>query len=527
MKYSLIISLVAVNFYCYSQAPNLGWQETIGGSDSDFGRVALVTLDGGTIIGGSSISDISGDKTENSLGALDYWIVKLNEIGEIEWQNTIGGINNDGIADIDYTSDGGYILAGRSRSNISGDKTEDSRGLYDYWVVKINSIGEIEWDKTIGGEGSDEAQVIKHTNDGGYIIGGWSDSDASGEKSENCLGELDYWVVKLSSNGQLEWENTIGGSKLDNLFDIIIDSNGDYILAGFSESDISADKSENSLGLADYWIVKIDESGNIIWDNTIGGNASDRLFSIADTSDGNYFIAGHSSSNISGDKTEPNIGNEDVWVIKIDPSGQIIWQNTFGGLGFDRIYSEGNLRKTSDNGCIIFCSSNSDVGFDKSENSRGGFDYWIVKLNSEGEIEWDKTIGGDADEVSRSMLIYPNGKSAAVGRSNSSLSGDKTEENLGSWDYWIVTLNTLLNVESNEFLSDLIQVYPIPTSDFLHIVDNSKLVEEVRVFTLDGKILESYDKCPSILDFSSYKSGYYFIQFIGHDKVFNKKILKL
>jgi hypothetical protein len=149
-------------------------------------------------LGGSSRSNVSGDKTKNSNGYIDYWVVKLNANGAIQWQNTIGGSGTDPLFTVQQTNDGGYILGGYSISDISGDKTENSFGLTDYWVVKLNEAGAIQWQNTIGGNRQDNLWSLKQTADGGYILGGSSDSNISGDKTENSKGECDYWVIKLA-----------------------------------------------------------------------------------------------------------------------------------------------------------------------------------------------------------------------------------------------------------------------------------------------------------------------------------------
>ena len=174
----------------------------------------------------------------------------------IQWQNTIGGGLVDVLYSMQQTNDGGYILVGNSSSNISGDKTENSQGGADYWVVKLDSSGTIQWQNTIGGNERDILYSIQQTNDGGYILGGSSLSDISGDKTENSQGGLDYWVVKLDSSGTIQWQNTIGGNGGDRLFSIQQTGDGGYILGGFSNSPISGDKTEDSLGY-DYWVVKL------------------------------------------------------------------------------------------------------------------------------------------------------------------------------------------------------------------------------------------------------------------------------
>ncbi|MBN4072144.1 T9SS type A sorting domain-containing protein [Flavobacteriales bacterium AH-315-E23] len=295
----------------------------------------------------------------------------------IEWQNTIGGSANDRTLSMQQTSDGGYVLGGYSNSNISGDKTENSEGGDDYWVVKIDTAGVIQWQNTLGGSGTDWLFSLKQAGDGGYLLGGYSDSPLSGDKSENSQGGFDYWVVKLDSLGAFQWDNTIGGSASDFLMSIRPTGDGGSILGGFSDSPISGDKTENGLGSYDYWVVKLDNGGLIIWQNTIGGNSDDRPFSVELTNDGGYFLGGYSFSDISGDKTENSQGLNDFWVLKLDSAGLILWQNSIGGSVGDRLNS---VQQTTDGGYVLGGLSDSPISGDKTENSQGGYDLWVVKL---------------------------------------------------------------------------------------------------------------------------------------------------
>ena len=144
-----IVSALFINNSLYAQSPIIQWQNTIGGNSNDYLARVLQTSDGGYILGGNSQSNISGDKTENCIGGEDMWIVKIDNLGNLQWQNTIGGSHFDQFGSFAQTNDGGYILGGTSRSDSSGDKTENSYGVDDYWVVKIDSSGEIQWDKTM------------------------------------------------------------------------------------------------------------------------------------------------------------------------------------------------------------------------------------------------------------------------------------------------------------------------------------------------------------------------------------------
>lgn len=439
LKFYITAFSLFITHYIFSQAPEIEWQNTIGGSSEDMLFCVDQTSDGGYILGGASLSGNSGDKTEDSLG-FDYWVIKLNSLGDIVWQNSIGGDGYETLNSIEETSDGGYILGGLSTSGISGDKTEASSGN-DYWVVKLNSTGDIEWQNTIGGSADDRLYDVAQTTDGGYILGGVSTSGISGDKTEAHIGLYnDYWVIKLNSTGGIVWQNTIGGTGQDELRSVEQTSDGGYILGGHSyTTGISGDKTEANVGLvkSDYWVIKLNSTGSIEWQNTIGGDNYDYLNSIAQTSDGGYFLGGESISGISGDKNEANLGIYDYWVIKLNSTGSIMWQNTIGGSQNEHLNS---ISQTEDGGYILGGESASGISGDKTEICLGSQDYWIIKLNSSGGIEWENTIGGINYDYFKSIAQTADGGYLLGGFTTSGISVDKTEACLGFYDYWVIKL---------------------------------------------------------------------------------------
>ncbi|CAN5210618.1 hypothetical protein BH11BAC6_BH11BAC6_15010 [soil metagenome] len=190
-------------------------------------------------------------------GGEDYWIVKLDSNGNKIWDKTFGGNSVDYLSSLQQTNNGGFIVAGGSFSNISGDKTQNSNGDYDYWVLKLTSNGNKIWDKTIGSSGFDWLNSVQQTLDGGYIMGGWSDGNISGNKSENSRGADDYWIVKLHATGNIQWDKTIGGDARDECIAVKEIVKNYYVLGGSSASHISGDKTQKSRGTdrTDYWIV--------------------------------------------------------------------------------------------------------------------------------------------------------------------------------------------------------------------------------------------------------------------------------
>jgi hypothetical protein len=325
------------------------WQKSYGGSGSDGAYSVQQTTDGGYIIAGDTESD-DGDVTFNH-GVSDYWIVKLGSTGVIEWQKSLGGSLGDLANIIQQTNDGGYIIAGESSSN-DGD-VMGNHGNSDYWIVKLTSTGKLTWQKSLGGSSIDRANFIKETNDGGYIIAGESKSD-DGDVSENH-GDYDYWIVKLTSTGQIDWQKSFGGSSDDGAYSVQQTADGGYVIAGYSNSD-DGDVSENH-GDYDYWIVKLTSTGQIDWQKSLGGSSDDGAYSVQQITGGGYIIAGDSKSDdfdVSG-----NHGGSDYWIVKLNSTGEIEWQRSLGGSLTDWANF---IQQTNDGGFIIAGESASDDG---------------------------------------------------------------------------------------------------------------------------------------------------------------------
>ncbi len=450
-----IVALTLFFFFKSSNsiyAQEIEWQKTIGGDTLDLLYSIAPAADGGYFCGGWSVSDSSGNKTEHGFGGEDYWVVKLDSTGAIQWQNTIGGNSRDRFYSISPTIDGGCICGGESFSNISGEKTENSMGADDCWVVKLDANGNIQWQNTIGGIGDEGLYSISQTSDGGYICGGSSNSNISGDKTENSQGFADFWIIKLDSAGNIQWQNTIGGSEDDGVSTISQTNDGGYICGGVSESPVSGDKTENCMGPYDFWIVKLDTAGNIQWQNDIGGNDMDYLNSVSETADSGYICGGESRSNISGDKTENCLGDWDCWILKLDATGNIQWQNTFGGSYGDLF---GSISQTADGGYICGTSSNSNISTDKTENPIGIRDYWILKFDSIGNIISQNTIGGADDDILYSGSATADGNYIGCGYSMSGISGDKREGCFGDYDYWVVKFTDKYNAITGKLFVDL------------------------------------------------------------------------
>lgn len=308
----------------------------------------------------------------------DYWVVKIDSIGNKQWDRRFGGTENDDLYTVRQTTDGGFILGGKSQSGISGDKTQSSWGSYDYWILKIDSFGNKLWDKRYGGTDDDQLFSLHQTVDGGYIIGGYSNSDSSGDKSQASQGSHDFWILKIDSIGNKLWDKRFGGTNSDMLCTLLQTTDHGYILGGYSNSINSGDKTQASWGDYDYWIVKTDSIGNKIWDKDYGGIDSEEFYSISTTSDNGYLFSGDSYSNISGNKTENNLGVEQAWIIKTDSIGNKQWDKTILTNGHDE---QSFAIQTKDSCYAIANSTFGGVGGDKTQPSwSASYDFWIIKF---------------------------------------------------------------------------------------------------------------------------------------------------
>lgn len=406
--------------------------KTLGGSKNDSAQSVIATMDGGYAILGFTQS-MDGDITDKQNESFDYWVLKFNAADELEWQKTYGGSEDERGRDIIQTLDGGYAIIGFSFSN-DGDVTDNS-GLQDYWLAKLDANGNITWQKSFGYQGADSGISVIQTNDQGYLISGILDVTASGglgnsSRSENRHAGGDYWVLKLNSTGDIEWSKYFGGNATDTPEGIVQTDDNGFIIAGGSDSE-DTDISNNN-GSYDFWVVRISASGNLVWEKSFGGDQIDEARAIVKSGDGNYIIAGDTRSN--DNDISNNNGAADLWLIKISPNGDLLWEKTIGGTSFDVARA---IVKSQDNGFLLAGSSRSD-DIDVSENN-GQNDAWVLKVDANGNLQWETTIGGSDIDFAYSLTELNDNSIIAVGDSTSS-DGD-IPQNKGFTDLLIVKID--------------------------------------------------------------------------------------
>ncbi len=408
------------------------WDKSFGGGLSEHLQSMVSTLDGGYLLGGLSYAG-----NEENYSEVDYHLVKIGADGAQQWEKTYAGNFDDWLSSLIATADGGFLLGGYSNSRISGDKSQDNNGGLDYWIIKIGADGAKQWDRTYGGTGYDGLSSMIATADGGFLLGGYSDSPASGDKSLDSKGKSDCWIIKIGAGGAKQWDRTYGGTGYDGVSSMIATADGGFLLGGYSDSPASGDKSLDSKGKSDYWIIKIGAGGAKQWDRTYGGTGYDGVSSMIATADGGFLLGGISDSPASGDKSQDNKGGNDYWIIKIGTDGTKQWDKTYGGQESDGLIS---IKVAPGGGFLLGGNSFSNASADKSENVKGASDYWIVKISADGNLQWDHTLGGNRDDYLTSLVATPDGGYLLGGRSMSKTSGDKSEDTRGESDLWVIKL---------------------------------------------------------------------------------------
>ncbi len=355
------------------------WTRTYGGANDDLASCVIQTSDDGYAIAGHT----------NSFGAggYDFWLVKTNSSGDMEWNKTLGGIRDDYARAVIQTTDGGFAVAGETKS--------------DFWLVKTNSSGDIEWTQTYGGIKEDAATSLVQTSDGGYAIAGLTQSYGAGLS--------DFWLVKTDSAGDMQWDKTYGGTNYDSARSVVQTADGGYALAGHTEPHARID--------VDFLLVKTDSEGNMEWNRTYGGVYNDYGRAVVQTDDGGYAVAGRTDS--FGYSARPDW---DAWLIKTDPEGKIQWDKTYGR----RLGTENGMAMvgTTDNGFALagHCSGNDG-------------DFWFAKTDQDGNLECNGIYDGGNAEAAYSL--------AQTSDEGYVLAGYTDTSGVGLRDFWVIKLGSV------------------------------------------------------------------------------------
>jgi gliding motility-associated-like protein len=462
MKY--IFQFYALPLYCLLQGihlfaqPQILWDKNIGWEGWE-DLNALQVLPDGIIVGGSSSSVITFNRPAmNNDYSQNYMVAKLDFDGNILWKKMYGGPQLERLWKVIPTQDGGFLIGGTSYSDVGLEKTENSRGDGDAWIVKTDGQGNKLWDKTFGGDTLDEAFALRQLPGGDFLVGCTTFSGKSGDKSDPSRGDMDFWIIRIDQNGNKIWDKTIGGDYYDQINDIELAPDGDVYISGGTRSKPGTGElsSDEARGNVDFWLIKMDpQTRQIKWNRRFGGTGYEFPYALCVAGDGLVWMGGPTQSRPSpagpsnnGKQAEYFGGVFDAWVVAVDASGKKVRDLAFGGSGHDEVYfiKEDN----SESGRMILGGfSNSPVSGNKTEAPRGSYDYWLQGIEQTGEKKWELCIGGENQDVMYYFDQIANGAYILGGTSLSNKSVDKTE-NLhtnGMADFWIVRTKCAVSVD--------------------------------------------------------------------------------
>ncbi|OYU79334.1 MAG: hypothetical protein CFE23_14610 [Flavobacterium sp. BFFFF1] len=517
------------------------WQQSYGGSGQDDLVAVVPTRDGGYLIGGNSASSPAGpapsepgggtpkgQKWDVSRGNMDYWIIKVDGKGDVQWQHTYGGQYADLLKSMEQTVDGGYILGGYSNSStaqgnstaqgssttfgVTGgyEKTEDNFGKgNDFWILKLNKDGHIEWQRTLGGDRDDQLFAIHQTYDKGYIVGGNSNSGATGNKSTTNKGGTDFWVLKLDDKGNTDWQQVYDFGKADVLTSVVENEDHSFLIGGFAQSE----KTKDNEGINDYIVLKISEKGENLWDKSVGSDGEDILRKAIMTRDGGYLLAGTSNPENKGKSRKSKVESKKT-VGGVDTSGQLAGaekaQAAVDGAVQDATQTANDYVKDQANG--VADGAKKAVGQDNHSRVKVGVGP-VGDVLSSGKGGNDK--GGNGGSGTAQQGPKP-GLSA---------SRDKTT-NYGGKDFWIVKLK---DKDKKDKDPKAVEAFPNPATTFTNVVigfDFDKGTAEL--YDLAGRQLQSFkiDSRTVPVDLSSYPEGIYIVKVRTNKGEGSMKIIK-
>ena len=402
-----------------SATGELLWQRYYGGESNDGLYNVVRSAQGSFTLVAHSLSSPSGNKTTPYYGGLNFgdaWILRVDANGEILWQTSIGGTNDDWLELAESTTDGGLICAGQSTSLPSGNKEApfygDPNFGSDVWVVRLDAQGRKLWDKSYGGAENDTVVSLMQLESGELIIGALSSSGASGNKTSprHSTGEFsyDYWLLRLNAQGGLIWERSFGYDGSQVLGTVLRTKGGGFLIAGTKYDNHREPFGFNDSTTANIWLVSVDAEGGFLWEQTYGGNSYDVLLSAKASKFGGYILGGATTSPPSGNKHSPTFGYLDCWFLRIDERGNINWENTFGAGGSDYL---ADFHETEDGGLLVAAGSDNVFGEpgNKTSPNYGSHMTWLFQLNSAGQKIGDWSLPSLPDAVPISLLRSADG----------------------------------------------------------------------------------------------------------------------
>ncbi len=518
--------LLTIWVAAFSQAAYIDWQQCYGGTDSDYG-VSVASIGNGHLISLSTSRSSDFDVSLNH-GGVDFWLFETDELGNLLWEKSYGGSDDDIPIEIMVAPDGGFILFGETWSN-DGD-VSGYHGGADYWLVKTDSVGNLLWQRCLGSSMNNLPANMDMDNEGNiYVIG--ASLGVGGDVTHNN-GSYDYWFVKINPEGNIVWEKNLGGTYGDFGASIKATSDNGVIVGGLTDN-IDGDINCNSeLFNATAWLIKLDSVNNIEWQQCYGGSYTENILDIKSTDDGGYILLGLTNSNdgdVSGFHGLPGqYDNFDTWVIKTDSIGTIEWQRCLGGT---KLEHQDFIKKTPEGNYLVGSMTNSHDGDVTGNHSTGDFyDQWIVKLNTQGDIIWQQCIGSGWNNGLSDAAILSESDMIIIGSTPENNEGDVLCDFKGGSDVWIYKLiDTTVDINETE-INSKIKVYPNPVSSRLNIElpENFNMNgTSIQIIDMNGRLVLRTKPVSfsETFDISKFIKGFYLIKIQNSKTVVTRRII--
>ncbi len=532
MKLILSISFTLLTYTLFSQF-TLSNERSFGGSQND-GILKRFKVNNNYYFFGSSASNAGGDKGQNSFGMNDFWMVCTDLNNNILWDTIYGGSGNESLENVQFDGNNFYLI-GRTNSLQDGNKTTPFYGDSDLWLLKLDLLGNILYQQSYGG---DDIEYISTMTliDNVIYISAVSESGVSGNKTTANFGSSDYWILKVNKNdGQIQTQKSFGTSGIELGIQRIIKTASNSLLF-YSSALALADgnKTELGYGSTDIWLLELDPDLNILKEKCFGGIYEEQANDIIEK-DGYYYLISTSSSHISGNKTSPSFSfldgsnpnwffSSDLWLLKLDVNFNLVWDKSYGGPGTE---SNGNIFYAEHDKLVLSCTSRSNANGagNKTTPNYGQEDVWVVITDLDGNILTQQNFGGTGEDYG---VVSPGNSPTELflnvfTNSSASSIGNMSVVSNGGFDAWIADVdvqNWLTIAEENA--SKQIKVYPNPTTDFITL---SQKVENLELYSAQGKLLSTKQQTDR-LDLTLLPTGWYLIKTMNQDLVEFTKILK-
>lgn len=555
-----------------AQESNTLWQRDLPSPTQDFLAAMSATIDGQILISGSTINTnnaqqiSTGGSRQNN--GYDYRAVKLDQRGNPVWEKRFGGSRHDYLAATATTLDGGFLLAGTSYSNRSGDKSEDNVGGSDVWLLRLDGEGNELWQKTFGTRGNDEASAAVQTADGGFLV--------AGNISSGGFGSKDVFATKIDSGGNVLKTVVLGGSNTEEVQEMAATEDGGAILiaysrsgkAGMPEGVKSGDnakkverypnrgtdllqpanpdnqnsqpttqsaagqtgwntkvehhpKSEDGFGEGDYWIVKLDRDGKVEWQRTYGGSGDDHPKTIVSTKAG-YLVGGESRSKSSGNKREDAKEGTDLWLLSLDKDGGELWQRSYSFGNRDVLMSANVIRRTNrdyfseDAGFLLGGYTQAEERIQTDDEK-----FWLLYIGVDGREEWRKHVEGKSRKKEERLV------SAQMQHDGTFLLAGTSAQELGGENWKVVKLGDK-DLEGLVEKRD-IRIYPNPVDDFCYVEVGFDFDEaEIALYDMTGKAIQTLKTRNRVtkLNTANLPQGVYVVAATTENEIVNAKIVK-